>query len=190
MINRVPIRNESLVYLGISQWEYQCCGRTPEIGQSVDWQVQAAPDQYGFLLAAASAVNWDKDREIIRFPHGCAGWDHALGDPSQRLVTLRATWHESKSWPRLAGVVEELYDVSVVTFLESGCVRWRQSSFQYRPVELATRWPKESCGAEPGRRVNAGCVVGLRVMSVAERTDGDIGAYPDYGECAVCVENQ
>lgn len=161
-----------------------------KIGQSVDWQVQAAPDQYGFLLAAASAVNWDKDREIIRFPHGCAGWDHALGDPSQRLVILRATWHESKSWPRLAGVVEELYDVSVVTFLESGCVRWRQSSFQYRPVELATRRPKESCGGEPGRRVNAGCVVGLRVMSVAERTDGDTGAYPDYGECAVCVENQ
>ncbi|SHX71246.1 Uncharacterised protein [Mycobacteroides abscessus subsp. bolletii] len=177
MINRVPIRNESLVYLGISQWEYQCCGRTPEIGQSVDWQVQAAPDQYGFLLATASAVNWDKDREIIRFPHGCAGWDHALGDPSQRLVTLRATWHERRSWPRLAGVVEELYDATAMAFLdEFRCVHYRPSSFQYRPVELATQWPEEPEWGESGRRVNAGCVVGLRVMSVAERTDRDTGA--------------
>lgn len=180
MINRVPIRNESLVYLGISNWEYQCCGRTPEIGQSVDWQVQAAPERNGYLLAAASAAVWEEDRAIIRFPHGCAGWDPQFGDPAQRLVTLWATWHESTSWPRLVGVVEEVYDVSAVTFLdESGCVRCRPSSFQYRSVELATRWPEESWCGEPGRRVISGCVVGLRVMSVTEPTDDDVEALRD-----------
>ncbi|WP_185715249.1 DUF6578 domain-containing protein [Mycobacteroides abscessus] len=177
LINRVPVRNESLVYIGISHWEYQCCGRTPEIGQSVDWQICAYPAESGYLLASAAAVDWDEGREIIRFPYGCAGWDPALGDPAHRLVTLWATWHEGQNWPRLLGVVEELYDVSAVSYRdESDCIRCRPSSFQYRSVELATRWPEESSRGEPGRRVITGCVVGLRVMSVVEPADADIQA--------------
>lgn len=180
VINRVPDRNESLVYLGISNWEYQCCGRTPEIGQAVDWQICAYPAENGYLLASAAAVNWDEDREIVRFPYGCASWDPTYGDPANGLVILWATWHESQSWPRLLGVVEELYDVSATTYRhESGCMNHRPTSFQYRPVELATRWPDEPPMGEIGHRVTAGSVVGLRVSSSVEPADGDIEALRD-----------
>lgn len=135
MNNKILNRNESLVYLGISHWEYQCCGRTPEIGQSVDWQISAHPAEGGYLLASAATVDWDEDREIVRFPYGCASWDPALGDPANALVILWATWHDSQSWPRLRGVVEELYEVSATTCLnESGQVSQEPSSFQYRPT--------------------------------------------------------
>ncbi|WP_139361002.1 DUF6578 domain-containing protein [Mycobacterium sp. D16R24] len=180
VINRVPDRNKSLVYLGISHWEYQCCGSTPEIGQVVDWHVCAYPAESGYLLASAAAVNWDEDREIIRFPYGCASWDPTRGDPANSLVILWATWHESQSWPRLRGVVEELYDVSATRCRDaSGCMIHRPTSFQYRPVELATRWPGEPPMGEIGHRVITGSVVGLRVTSSVEPTDGDIEALRD-----------
>ncbi|OHU63175.1 DUF6578 domain-containing protein [Mycobacteroides chelonae] len=180
MNNKVLNRNESLVYLGISNWEYQCCGRTPEIGQSVDWQISAHSAEGGYLLASAAAVDWDEDREIVRFPYGCASWDPALGDPANALVILWATWHDSQSWPRLRGVVEELYDVSATTRLnESGQVSQEPSSFQYRPTELATRWPDQPPSGEIGHRVITGSVVGLRVTSVVEPTGDDIEALRD-----------
>ncbi len=123
---------------------------------------------------------WDEDREIIRFPYGCASWDPALGDPANALVILWATWHQSQSWPRLLGVIEELYDVSATTYLdESRHVRHGPSSFRYRPIELATGWPDEPPVGEIGHRAITGSVVGLRVTSAVEPTGDDIEALRD-----------
>lgn len=99
-------RDPLLLYAYVAEWEYACCEAEPDVGDEVEWALEAMPAEPGDP-AAVSGLSWDDELNLVRFHGGSAGRS-ALHAEHRGPVSLYATWHAADPAVAVAGAVAEV----------------------------------------------------------------------------------
>ncbi|MGX9294450.1 DUF6578 domain-containing protein [Tsukamurella paurometabola] len=165
---------DSLLYVHIDNWEYQCCGTTPRLGVELSGTLtvyESASPRYG----APQVTGFDPRSGLVRFGAISAQLGSGLSEPVGGLI-LVLSWHENEAKPRVTGTVEAVFE-ETGRFLPVGddrSLRVDPDSREFHSVDEATRWPEEQI--EGGGAATIGVVVGLRVTELRVPTADEIEA--------------
>lgn len=146
------------MYVLVAQWQFQCCGDTPEVGGQVSYPIHAFPPTPPVGPWVADPPSWV---------------------PGHGPRMLWADWHHPEPVPVARGVIAELYERSVMYRREPESTEYKPvpGSERLSPITAARRWPEED-NLPYGRQV-AGVVAGIRVESILEPDAAEIAAYRD-----------
>ncbi|MGZ9829812.1 DUF6578 domain-containing protein [Tsukamurella ocularis] len=167
-----PSSDDSLLYVHIANWEYQCCGTVPALGVELSGTLTAyASEARGY--SAPTVTGFDRRSGLVRFGSTTAQLGYDLTEPSGELF-LGLGWHERDARPTVTGVVERVIE-KTGRFLPVGADRTLlidPDSREFHEVDEATRWPEEQL--EGGGAATIGVVVGLRVTARLTPTEAEI----------------
>ncbi|TWS23986.1 hypothetical protein FK268_10075 [Tsukamurella sputi] len=166
--------DDSLLYVHIDTWEYQCCGTVPRVGAELSGTLTVhRSDLPGYR--APEATGFDPRSGMVHLGSTVAQLGYGLSVPDGELI-LALGWHERDARPSVTGTVERVIE-ETGRFLPIGEDRTLlvdPDSRQFRDVDEATRWPEEQL--ESGGAATIGVVVGLRVtdarIPTADEIDG------------------
>ncbi|MBS4102614.1 DUF6578 domain-containing protein [Tsukamurella paurometabola] len=165
---------DSLLYVHIDNWEYQCCGTTPRLGVELSGTLtvyESASPRYG----APQVTGFDPRSGLVRFGAISAQLGSGLSEPVGGLI-LVLSWHENEAKPRVTGTVEAVFEETgrFLPFGDDRSLRVDPDSREFHSVDEATRWPEEQI--EGGGAATIGVVVGLRVTELRVPTADEIEA--------------
>lgn len=166
--------DDSLLYVHIATWEYQCCGTVPRVGVELSGTLTVyAAGTPGYL--APPVTGFDRRSGLVRLGAVVAqlgyGLDEAAGD-----LRLGLGWHDHDARPTVTGVVDQVLE-ETGRFLPVGGDRTLlvdPESRAFLAVDEATRWPEEQLEGDGAATI--GVVVGLRVAEVRVPTTDEIEA--------------
>ncbi|KXO96163.1 DUF6578 domain-containing protein [Tsukamurella pseudospumae] len=163
---------DSLLYVHIDNWEYQCCGTVPRVGAELSGTLTVYESESPGYRAPA-VTGFDPRTGLVRFGSIVAQLGSGLSEPAGDTA-LVLSWHDHTAKPRLTGVVEQVIE-ETGRFLPIGAdrtLRVDPESREFHEVAEATRWPEEQL--ESGGAATIGVVVGLRVIDLRVPTDAEI----------------
>lgn len=99
-------RDPRLLYAYVAEWEYGCCEAEPDVGQRIEWALEACPAEAGDASAIADWIPFD-ELDVVRFPGGSAG-RAVLPADHRGPVALYATWHQMEPAVTAYGEVVEV----------------------------------------------------------------------------------
>lgn len=104
---------EPIVYAGIWESEYGCCGDVPVPGARVDGIAHARPAPPNEQFIVTEPFTWVRDLDLLRFADFSAYWDPADGDPTGQPFELHIIWHtDLLGRPTVVGAVREALEMS------------------------------------------------------------------------------
>ncbi len=161
--------DESLVYVHISNWEYQCCGRVPRVGGPVRGSLTLHPSRRpGY--PAPEVLDWDPDSGLVRVGDLDAQLGFSVTDPYRTDLIVSLGWHDAGPAPTVSGTVELLLEETGIYVRErTGELDIDPASVRYHEVREATLWPEDRL--EAGGPAAAGVVAGVRLAGVCEGED-------------------
>lgn len=167
-MNSVLPLDVSLVYVHISNWEYQCCGEVPRIGSTVRGSLTLHPSRRpGY--PAPEVLDWDPSTGLVVVGDLYAQLGFSVTDPYRTDLIVSLGWHDEGPAPVVAGTVEVLLEETGIYVRErTGELDIAPSSIAYRSVQEATMWPEDR--PEPGGPAAAGVVAGVRLADA--RSEG------------------
>ena len=164
--------DDSLLYVHIDTWEYQCCGTVPRVGVELSGTLTVFRSEIpGYR--APEVTGFDPRTGMVHLGSTVAQLGYGLSTPDGELL-LALSWHERDVRPTVTGIIERVVE-KTGRFLPIGEDRTLlvdPDSREFRDVDEATRWPEEQL--ESGGDATIGVVVGLRVTDVTVPTDAEI----------------
>lgn len=171
-VNTPSSYDDSLLYVHIDTWEYQCCGTVPRVGVELRGTLTVyRSDIPGYR--APEVTGFDQRTGLVYLGPTVAQLGYGLSMPDGDLL-LALGWHERDARPTVTGVVERVVE-KTGRFLPIGEDRTLlvdPDSREFHDVDEATRWPEEQL--ESGGAATIGVVVGLRVTELRIPTDAEI----------------
>lgn len=164
--------DDSLVYVHIDSWEYQCCGTVPRVGAELSGTLTVHESGIPRYLAPPVS-GFDPHSGLVRFGAAVAQLGSGLTEPVGNLVLVLSR-HGHSAKPRLTGTVGEVVE-KTGRFLPLGderSLRIDPESYGFRVVDEAPRWPEEQLIG--GGTAAPGVIVGLRVSAVSVPTEAEI----------------
>ncbi|CAM3531087.1 DUF6578 domain-containing protein [Tsukamurella ocularis] len=165
-MNSVLSLDVSLLYVHISNWEYQCCGEVPRVGGTVRGALTLHPSRRpGY--PAPEVLDWDPDSGLVRVGELYAQLGFSVTDPYRTDLIVSLGWHDAGPAPTVLGTVELLLEETGTYVRErTGELDIDPESVEYREVREATAWPEDR--PEAGGPAAAGVVAGLRLAGMVE----------------------
>ncbi|NMD56592.1 MULTISPECIES: DUF6578 domain-containing protein [Tsukamurella] len=164
--------DDSLLYVHIDTWEYQCCGTAPRVGAELSGTLTVYRSELPGHRAP-EVTGFDPRTGLVHLGSTVAQLGHGLSEPDGELL-LALGWHESDARPAVTGIIERVVE-ETGRFLPIGEDRTLlvdPDSREFHDVDEATRWPEEQL--ESGGAATIGVVVGLRVTELRIPTDAEI----------------
>lgn len=159
----------SLLYVRISNWEYQCCGDVPRVGGAVRGSLTLHPSRRpGY--PAPEVLDWDPATGLVRVGDLYAQLGVSVTDPYRTDLIVSLGWHDAGPAPTMLGTVEVLLEeTGTYARVRSGELEIDPASVDYREVREATVWPEDR--PEAGGPAAAGVVAGVRLAGVVRAAD-------------------
>ncbi len=171
-MNTPSSSDDSLLYVHIDTWEYQCCGTVPRVGAELSGTLTVyGSESPGYR--APRVTGFDPRTGLVRFGATVAQLGYGLSAPDGELL-LSLSWHERDARPTVTGIIERVVE-KTGRFLPIGEDRTLlvdPDSREFHDVDEATRWPEEQL--ESSGAATIGAVVGLRVTDMRIPTDAEI----------------
>ncbi|GAA1085196.1 hypothetical protein [Tsukamurella spumae] len=99
---------DSLLYVHIANWEYQCCGTVPRVGAELSGALTVYESESPGYRAPA-VTGFDPRTGLVRFGSIVAQLGYGLSEPVGELG-LGLSWHDLTAKPLLTGVVEQVIE--------------------------------------------------------------------------------
>ncbi|MFD9826543.1 DUF6578 domain-containing protein [Tsukamurella tyrosinosolvens] len=159
----------SLLYVHISNWEYQCCGEVPRVGGEVRGSLTLHPSRRpGY--PAPEVLDWDPDSGLVRVGDLYAQLGFSVTDPYRTDLIVSLGWHDDGPAPTVLGTVEVLLEETGTYVRErTGELDIDPGTVDYREVREATIWPEDR--PEAGGPAAAGVVAGVRLAGIVDAAD-------------------
>lgn len=163
---------DSLLYVHIANWEYQCCGTVPRVGAELSGALTVYESESPGYRAPA-VTGFDPRTGLVRFGSIVAQLGYGLSAPDGPLF-FGLGWHERDARPTVTGIVEKVVEKTgrFLPIGEDRTLRIDPDSRGFHDVHEATRWPEEQL--ESGGAATIGVVVGLRVADLRVPSDAEI----------------
>lgn len=151
----------SLLYVHISNWEYQCCGQVPRVGSTVRGSLTLHPSRRpGY--PAPEVLDWEPDSGLVLVGDIYAQLGFSVTDPYRTDLIVSLGWHDAGPAPTVTGTVEMLLEETGVYVRErSRELDIDPGTVEYREVREATVWPEDR--PEVGGPAAAGVIAGVRL---------------------------
>ncbi|MBS4102613.1 DUF6578 domain-containing protein [Tsukamurella paurometabola] len=168
-MNSVLSLDVSLLYVHISNWEYQCCGAVPRVGGAVRGSLTLHPSRRPGYPAPA-VLDWDPSSGLVRVGDLYAQLGFSVTDPYRTDLIVSLGWHDAGPAPTVLGTVEVLLEETGTYVRErTGELDIDPGTVDYREVREATMWPEDR--REVGGPAAAGVVAGVRLAGIGDAAD-------------------